>query len=148
MVVTAGAGFLLAVLWIDLMFDVQVLRVRDGDARAEGVLGSIVAYYRRVTTDARPLTHLIGAVMLVTSIALVLDLAYGSAPAGVRWASLLLGTAPVALALVRVLPNAVRLGGRADPPSVQLALARGILRDHVLCALGIAGLLALRLATR
>ena len=24
--VTAGAGFLLAVLWFDLMFDVQVLR--------------------------------------------------------------------------------------------------------------------------
>jgi hypothetical protein len=48
-------GFLLAVLWMDLMFDVQVLRFRDATRELpEDVLGSIAAYYRRVTTQARP----------------------------------------------------------------------------------------------
>jgi hypothetical protein len=39
-----GAGFLLAVLWFDLMFDVQALRER-GPVLPEAVLTSIAAYY-------------------------------------------------------------------------------------------------------
>ena len=49
--VTGGAGFLLAVLWFDLMFDVQVLR----NPARRGALDSVSAYYRRVTTSARPM---------------------------------------------------------------------------------------------
>ena len=53
--VIACGGFLLAVLWMDLMFDVQVLRHRGSTAPLpEDVLASIAAYYRRVTTDAEP----------------------------------------------------------------------------------------------
>jgi hypothetical protein len=37
--VAAGAGFLLAVLWFDLMFDVQALRHPEGDL-PEPVLAS------------------------------------------------------------------------------------------------------------
>src|SRR6185437_10944927 len=47
--VTAPAGFLLAVLWFDLMFDVQVLRHRGRESLPEEVLASIGGYYRRVT---------------------------------------------------------------------------------------------------
>lgn len=47
-------GFLLAVLWMDLMFDVQVLRHRDEPGElSEAVLASIAGYYRRVTTICR-----------------------------------------------------------------------------------------------
>ena len=59
----AGAGFLLAVLWFDLMFDVQVLRHRIGDEPDE-TLASIAAYYRRVTTAARPMNRLVMTAML------------------------------------------------------------------------------------
>ena len=58
----ACGGFLIAVLWMDLMFDVQVLRTREGDV-PEDVLASIAAYYRRVTTTARPMGHAVGAMM-------------------------------------------------------------------------------------
>ncbi len=58
MLAAACAGFLLAVLWMDLMFDVQVLRHRDA-ALPEPVLASIAAYYRRATTTSRPMGHLI-----------------------------------------------------------------------------------------
>jgi len=44
----AGAAFLLAVLWFDLMFDVQS-RGHMGDPLPSEVLASISAYYRRVT---------------------------------------------------------------------------------------------------
>ena len=40
--VTAGAGFLLAVLWFDLMFDVQAL---GGGVLPEDKLASIADYY-------------------------------------------------------------------------------------------------------
>jgi hypothetical protein len=58
--VTAGSGFLLAVL----------------------VLGSISAYYRRVTTAARPMNRLVAAVMLATTVAICLGT--GSDSLGVR----------------------------------------------------------------
>jgi hypothetical protein len=143
--VTAGAGFLLAVLWFDLMFDVQVLGHGDG-VLPEDVLASIAAYYRRVTTAARPMNRLIATVMLGTLAAIVVEIASGDGEAWIAPVSLALAVAPIALAGARVVPSAVRLGTRADPPERQSALARAIFRGHVFCAAGIAGLLALQLA--
>ena len=60
----ACGGFLLAVLWFDLMFDVQVRRHPEGDL-PEPVLASIAAYYRRVTTDARPMSWAVAVVMVI-----------------------------------------------------------------------------------
>ena len=51
-ILAACGGFLLAVLWMDLMFDVQVLRHR-GETLPEAVVDSIGAYYRRVTPRPR-----------------------------------------------------------------------------------------------
>jgi hypothetical protein len=39
---------------MDLMFDVQVIRAARGEPEAR--LTSIAAYYRRVTTEARPMS--------------------------------------------------------------------------------------------
>ena len=58
--VAAGAGFLLAVLWFDLMFDTQTDK-HSGDVLPSDVLASISAYYRRVTTDAYPMNRLIAS---------------------------------------------------------------------------------------
>ena len=80
--ITAGAGFLLAVLWFDLMFDVQTARVRDG-VLPEAVLASIAGYYGRVTTGARPMNRLVAAAMLLTLGSIVAQLARGDRP---HWA--------------------------------------------------------------
>jgi hypothetical protein len=143
--VTAGAGFLLAVLWFDLMFDVQVLAHRDG-ALPEGVLASIAGYYRRVTTAARPMNRLIATVMLATLAAIVVEIARAEPRQWVAWASLALAAAPVGLAGGRIVPMAVRLGARADAPERQSELARAIFRGHVICAASILVLLMLQLS--
>jgi hypothetical protein len=143
--VTAGAGFLLAVLWFDLMFDVQVARHRAG-VLPEDVLESIAGYYRRVTTAARPMNRLIAAVMLATLAAIVVEIASGPQEAWVSLLSLALALAPIALAGGRVVPRAVRLGQRVDPVERQSELARSIFRDHLFCAGAIVALLALQLA--
>jgi hypothetical protein len=135
----AGAGFLAAVLWFDLMFDVQALRLDapDGDAR----LGSIADYYRRVTIEAYPANRLVATVMLLTIAGSVVRL--WRAPSLRALVALVVIAAPVVLAARRVVPNAMRLGARRDPPATQRALARTILWDHVACLACIATFLLL-----
>jgi ER membrane protein SH3 len=142
--VTGGAGFLLAVLWFDLMFDVQALRHRDREL-PEGVLASIAGYYRRVTTAARPMNRLVAAAMVATIAAIVVQLVLGDAP---RWAaavSLALTATAVLLAAVHTVPSAVRLGARSDTTERQSRLARSILRDHILCITAVTAVLVVQL---
>jgi hypothetical protein len=141
----AGAGFLIAVLWFDLMFDVQVLGGEGGELPEE-VLASIAAYYARVTTAARPMNRLIATVMLATISAVIVEIAARGEPAWLAWISLALVLPPVALAAARTVPSAVRLSSRVDAPAQQSALARSILRDHLLCISAITTLLVLQLA--
>jgi hypothetical protein len=140
----ACAGFLLGVLWMDLMFDVQALRAHE--EVPEPVLASIAAYYHRVTTDAWPMGALIGAVMGVAVIGALWQVLH--APGQRSVVALLLVAVPVALAFARVFPNAVRLGTRADPLATQAELARVIGHDHLACLATMLAFLALQLYPR
>jgi hypothetical protein len=119
--VTAGAGFLLAVLWFDLMFDVQTIAHR-GHELPEQALASIAGYYARVTTAARPMNRLIALVMLATLAAIVVELTGGHRASWVPWASLVLAVPPIALAGGHTVPSAARLGTRRDPVQRQSQL--------------------------
>jgi hypothetical protein len=143
--ITAGAGFLLAVLWFDLMHDVQV-RGHGERELPDAVLASIAGYYRRVTTDARPMNRLVALAMLATVASIVVQIARAEEPRWVGWASLGLVGFAVALAAAHTVPSAVRLGARSDPPAVQSRLARSIFRDHVLCLAAITATLVVQLA--
>jgi hypothetical protein len=145
-VITAGAGFLLAVLWFDLMHDVQALGHRRDEQLPEGILASIAGYYRRVTTDARPMNRLVAVAMLVTLGAIVAEIAQDDVADWVGWTSLVLAGAAVTLAGAHTVGAAVRLGSRRDSPAVQSRLARSVLRDHLLCFPAIAGVIVLQIA--
>src|SRR5215212_304380 len=130
--VTAGAGFLLAVLWFDLMFDVQALRHRGSDRDLpEQVLSSTSGYYRRVTTEASPMNRLVALAMVATIAALVAQLAGDDAPDWVAAAALALTITAVAIAGGHTVPAARRLGAGQDAVAVRSRLARSILRDHL-----------------
>jgi hypothetical protein len=144
--VTAGGGFLLAVLWFDLMFDVQVLGRDSSQELPEAVLASIAGYYARVTTAARPMSRLIPVVMIGVLSAIVVEVVRGFGPEWVPWASVALALAPILLVGVRTVPSAVRLGSRVDAPGVQSRMARSVLREHLFCFASIVGLIALQLA--
>jgi len=126
----AGAGFLLAVLWFDLMFDVQTRR-HAGDLLPPDVLASITAYYRRVTTDAYPMNCLIALVMLLTLAAIVAEIVQDKNPWWIGWLSIALAGSGFVLTIVRTVPNAVRLGRASDPLQQQSTLARAVYRDHL-----------------
>jgi hypothetical protein len=139
-------GFLLAVLWMDLMFDVQVLRYRDTAGELpEEILSSIAAYYRRVTTQARPMNYAVSGMMVVLVTALLGQVIGGNQQRWVGLASLPFCGAPILLAGLRVVPNAVRLGARVDSAAEQSRLARAICSDHLFCIGSIVVFVALQL---
>jgi hypothetical protein len=127
------SGFLLAVLWMDLMFDVQVLAHRGRDTLPEPVLAAICGYYHRVTTTARPMSHLIALVMLIMLSALGFRATLGHDPAWWLAVAGVIAAGPVLLALGRTVPNAVRLGRRTGTAEEQTRLARSVLVDHLVC---------------
>jgi len=127
----AGAGFLLAVLWFDLMFDVQT-RNHAGDPLPPDVLASISAYYRRVTTDAYPMNRLVALVMLLTLAAICAEIVQGEYEWWIGWGSLVLAGSGFVPTMTRTVPNARRLGSGKDSAEEQSRLARAVCRDHML----------------
>lgn len=138
---TACAGFLLAVLWMDLMFDSQVRR--HSGVLPEEVLASIAGYYHRATTTSQPMGAAIAAVMTTLLAVLGIEAIRGNTPGWLLAPSAVLAGGPILLALTRTVPNAVRLGRRTGSPAEQSALARAVFTDHVACAAGMLALLVL-----
>ena len=143
----ATSGFLLAVLWMDLMFDVQARRLAVANAQqGDAALASIAAYYRRVTTDAFPMNRLIGGVMLLQVAGIADEVLVHPVVHGFRALIVAaLGIAPIGLALGRIFPDAVRLGARRDAVATESALAIRIFRSHVACFVAIAAFLVIQL---
>ncbi len=141
---TASAGFLLAVLWMDLIFDTQILRPDPARHREteDAALASIAAYYRRATTS-RPMSVVIVLAMATLVACVAVEAVLGERPAWLIAVSAVLAGGPILLALARTVPAAVRLGGRTDPPAVQVRLARRILRDHLACLAAMSAFLVL-----
>jgi hypothetical protein len=140
----AGAGFLVAVLWFDLMFDVQT-RGHEGGAIPVDVLDSISAYYRRVTTEARPMGLLVALVMGWTLLAIVAEIVEGATQWWIGGTSLAATASAVGLARARIVPNAARLGSANDPPALRTRLAHAVYRDHLYCLVAMILVVALQL---
>ena len=141
----AGAGFLIAVLWFDLMFDTQTMGHARGDLPAEK-LASISGYYWRVTTEAQPMSRLVALVMLLTLAALGVEIVRREAPLWLAVTSLVLAMSAIAFPVVRTLRNAVALGSRQGSIEHQSELARRVFRDHLYCLFAMSVVLALQLA--
>jgi hypothetical protein len=142
----ACAGFLIAVLWMDLMFDSQVLSHRGSDEVPEPVLASIAGYYDRATTTSRPMSHLIAVVMAILLGSLAFGFIRGNDPVWLTVAAAALAGIPILLAAVRTVRNAMRLGRRVDTAAGQSRLARSIFGDHVLCLVCMSAFLVVWLA--
>jgi hypothetical protein len=142
--VAAGVSFLLAVLWFDLMFDIQTRRHR-GEVLPADIRVSIATYYRRVTTEASPMNFLVAAVMLSTLIAIIAEIMEGANVWWVAWGSLVLAASEFFPTLTRTVPNARRLGTALDSAEEQSVLARGIYRAHIIAFGRMSAILALQL---
>lgn len=149
MTLTAGlllvcGGFLLAVLWMDLIFDSQTARPRNGAGPLDdSTLNSIAGYYRRATTTSQPMGLLVALAMVVLLASLGAEAISGRRPGWLLVGSAVLAGGSIALAALRTVPNAVRLGKSIDSVEVRSVLARAVYRDHLLCAAAMAAFVTL-----
>lgn len=120
----------MAVVWFDLMFDVQV---RGPAATSRAALTSIEQYYRRVATDATPMNRLVSLAMAVLMLTLATEIGVAHGPAWIAWTSLAAAGSAIGLAAARTVRNAVRLGRANDPVDVRERIARTVYRDHLYC---------------
>jgi hypothetical protein len=128
LILFAGIGFLLAVLWIDLVFDAMVLPYHDqNEPLPEKVLGTMSSFYHHITFNPIPLF----IVMLIMLGILILQLVQHSIPALLGWLSLVLFLIPTVYAAVRIIPVANRLGSRKDTHTEQSKLARSLFAMHL-----------------
>jgi hypothetical protein len=134
----------MAVLWMDLIFDTQVLRHRSAELLPEPVIASIAGYYHRATTTSRPMSQLIALVMVILLASLGFRAFRGADAGWLLAVSAVLAGVPIVLAMVRTVPNAVALGNRVGTPAEQSRLARAICRDHLVCLSLVSAFLVLR----
>jgi hypothetical protein len=92
------------------------------------------------------MSYLIAVVMVILLGSLGFRGFRGSDPGWLLAVSAVLAGIPIALAMVRTVPNAVALGNRAGTPSEQSRLARAICRDHIVCLVLVSGFLAIWVA--
>jgi hypothetical protein len=135
-------GFMLAVLYIDLMFDVTAVpyRRRDGPLPKE-VLNGITGYYGRITQNP----YVLMFVMLTTTVCLVAQIAYDLVPRWAGYTSLVLMGLAMVTGSAKVIPTAQRLSSGNDPADVQTRLIHGMFPAHVMLLVCILALAAVQL---
>jgi RsiW-degrading membrane proteinase PrsW (M82 family) len=131
---TLCAGFLLAVLWFDLMHDVAW--------RSD--LPTVQRYYRRVTTDAYPMNLLVAAVMLGLLATLVAELLGESVSTWAAIVSLVLAVPPILVSRVTV-RMAKQLGAAGSTSAGERHQAQLILRQHLFCLVCISAVVTTQL---
>src|SRR5215510_12566876 len=126
LILCACIGYLIAVLWVDLIFDSLVLPHHDKETLPEEVLATMSSFFKRLTHKPR----LIFVVMVTMFMSMILQIVQGTVPAWVAWTSLVLVVAPTGYASTRVMPAARRLGSRIDGVEKQSELARSPFAMH------------------
>ncbi len=130
------SGFLLAVLWFDMMFDVQVRETKSGDVPADA-LASISTYYARVTKGANPMNRLVLVMMVASVLAHGAVIFVGGIPLWKSVTPFVLMVGAVGLAVTHTVGNAERLGRQTADATELSSLARSVFRDHKVCFVAI-----------
>jgi hypothetical protein len=137
-------GFMLAVLYIDLMFDVTAVPYRhSGTTLPKDVLDPITRYYGRITQNP----YVLMFVMLTTTVCLVAEIVYDLVPRWVGYASLVLMGLAMMAGSLKVIPTAQRLASGKDPADKQTSLIHSMFPAHVVLLLCILLLAAIQFST-
>jgi hypothetical protein len=130
----ACIGFLFAVLYIDLTFDVSAVAYRRSKtALPNEVLDPITHYYGRITRNP----YVLVVVMLTTIICIGAEIVYGLAPQWVGYSSLLLMGVSILASTLKVIPTAQRIGSGKDLAELRTPLIHSMMPFHVLLLIDI-----------
>ena len=134
-------GFMIAVLYIDLMFDVSAVPYRHTKTTLpKDVLDPITKYYGRITQNP----YLLMFVMLTTTVCVVAEVVYDLVPRWVGYSSLFLMGLNMVVGTVKVIPTAQRLGSVKDSEDKQTSLVHGMLPFHLVLSISVVLLAAIQ----
>ncbi len=138
-------GFLLAVLWFDLMHDVAIYPYLGGEGLvASDALLTVQTYYRRVLVDSSPMSSLVALVMVLAIGVNLVRLMKSREPVWLRIGCLLLLLPPTLWALTGIVPMAKRVAEEGTDPAILSSLASQIFHAHVICLVMITGFILLQ----
>jgi hypothetical protein len=127
-------GFMMAVLYIDLMFDVSAVQYRGTNAPLpREVLDPITHYYGRITQNP----YVLMFVMLTTTLCIGAQIVYALAPRWVGYSSLFLMGLSMITGTLKVIPTAQRLGSAKDSEEVRTRMVHGMLPAHLVLLVNI-----------
>lgn len=137
-------GFMIAVLYIDLQFDISALSHRrtEGPLPAD-VLEPIASYYRCITKNP----YLLMFVMATTLTCILAQIVYGLVPRWAGYASLCLMGLSMSIGTFKVIPTAQRLAAGKDTVDAQTRMIHGMLPFHIVLLINILLLAAVQFST-
>ena len=121
-------GFCIAVLYMDLVFDISALPYRKAKANLpKEVLDPIITYYRYITKNP----WLLFFVLLTTAISITAEIVFKLVPDPIGYSSIALIGIVVMLGILRVIPTAQRLASGKDTEEKQTSLVHSMFPYHI-----------------
>jgi len=121
-------GFCIAVLYIDLVFDISALPYRKTKANLpKAVLDPIITYYRYIAKNP----WLLIFVMLTLAISITAEIVFKLVPLWIGYSSIVLIGIVMMLGVLRVIPIAQRLASQKDTEEKQTSLVHSLFPYHI-----------------
>jgi len=134
-------GFMMAVLYIDLMFDLMAAPYKKtNQALPKAVLDSITHYYGRITQNP----YVLMFVMLTALLCIGSEILYNLVPRWAAYASLGLMLLSMMTGVLKVIPTAQRLGAGTDPEDARTRMVHSMLPFHLILMVNILLLTAIQ----
>jgi len=136
-------GFMIAVLYLDLVFDVSALPYRHAKGPLpDHIVEPIATYYRYVTRNP----YLLMFVMAIATISIIAELVYGLAPAWKGYVSLVLMGLAMVVGVARVIPTAERLAKGTVEAEQRARMVHSMFPSHIFLLITILLLAAVQLS--
>jgi hypothetical protein len=121
-------GFMIAILYIDLQFDILGLpHRRAGGPIPDDVLGQIATYYGVITKNP----YLLMFVMMTALACIIAEIVYDLVPRWAGYSSLTLMLLAMGAGIVRVIPTAQRLATDKDTVGERTRMVHGMFPSHI-----------------
>jgi hypothetical protein len=135
-------GFMIAILYIDLQFDILALpHRRAGGPAPSGVLGQIATYYGVITKNP----YLLMFVMMTALLCIIAEIVYALVPRWAGYSSLVFMLLAMLGGIVRVIPTAQRLATDTDTIDERTRMVHSMFPSHIFLLIMILSLAAVQL---
>jgi uncharacterized membrane protein YhaH (DUF805 family) len=137
-------GFMIAVLYIDLVFDTTALPYRrTKSVLPRDVLESITNYYGRITRNP----YLLMFIMTTAATCIISEIVFDLVPPRIGYSSLALFGVMMLISTLKVIPAARRLASGKESTERQIRLVHSLFPYHVLLLIAIIALTLLQFST-